>query len=486
MHIIGIEPKAPSLHIFGKLFIPRLGLPQLLTQASLRGHQCEIICEEITSISWPVVKQADLILVSSITSTIPRAYSLVKKIREVNTAAPILMGGPHVTFLPEEALDNGVDYVFRHEADESFMYFLDWLDSSRDPEDLKAISGISFKTDDGYFHAPPPPRVDLDSLPTPDLSLIKGFDHPPTIPLITSRGCPWSCEFCSEIAMFGRSYRFRSEEKILQDIEYYDRLYGRLSIFFADDNLGANRQRLEGLCRKIIKSHLVRALHGQVRLDLAKHPETLKLMSRAGFQRAYIGYESINPESLAAMHKGMGSSEMKGYTRAFHKYKILIHAMWVLGFDGDTVDTVRQTIRACMKWQIDTTQFLILVPIPGSELYDRFKRDDRIFNWDWSLYDGHHVNFHPLRMTARELQAAVMLDAMPKLYGLLQTIRISTRISIRVAMNLLKGRIRNFRRGVSSGLVTLLARLWGRRATREMIEPIRTYLDRIPTAPHLR
>lgn len=486
MYIIGIEPKAPGLHIFGKLFLPRLGLPQLLTQASLQGHECEIVCEEITPISWVSVKRADLILISSITSTIPRAYMLIKKIREVNSSAPILMGGPHVTFLPEEALDNGVDYVFRHEADTSFMLFLDWYARGRKPEELMAIPGLSFKMGDGFYHAPPPPQVDLDELPTPNLRLIKGFDHPPTIPIITSRGCPWSCEFCSEIAMFGRNYRFRSEEKVLQDIEYYDRQYGKISVFFADDNLGANRRRLEQLCRRIIDSRLTRAFHGQVRLDLAKHPDTLRLMSRAGFQRAYIGYESINPESLKAMHKGLGSSEMEDLTRAFHKHKILVHAMWVLGFDGDTLDTVRQTIRACMKWRIDTTQFLILVPIPGSELYERLKRDERIFNWDWSQYDGHHVNFHPVGMTARELQVAVMLDAMPKLYGLMQTFKISTRISVRVGLNLLGGHLRKFGRGVVSGFFTLLARLWGRRAMRKMKAPIRNYLNQIPTAPHLR
>ncbi len=481
MYIIGIEPRAPGLHIFGKLYIPRLGLPQLLTRPSRDGHRCEIFCEEISPIPWNSIRECDLILISSITSTIPRSFSIIKRIRTINTRAPILMGGSHVTFVPEEALDNGADYVFRHEADDSFPRFLEWYTSGGTRAELVDIPGISFKTDDGYYHTPPPPRVDLDTLPTPDLDLIKGLDKQPSIPLITSRGCPWDCEFCSEISMFGRSYRFRSEENILKDLEYYDRRYGKMPVFIADDNFAASKKRLHRLCESIIERRLTRSFTGQVRLDLARHPETLRLMNRAGFQRAYIGYESINPESLKNMRKGLDPDEMESLTRTFHKNRILVHAMWVLGFDGDTLDTVKETIRACIKWRIDTTQFLVLVPIPGSALYEKFKREERIFNSDWSRYDGHHVNFHPKGMTARELQVAVMLDAMPKAYGLMQTARISTRISLRLGLDFFKGRYRSYWREIKTGVETMAARVWGKWATQKIKAPIKTYLDDIPT-----
>jgi anaerobic magnesium-protoporphyrin IX monomethyl ester cyclase len=176
MYLVGIEPKAPGMHIFSQSVMPRLGLPLLLTMARNNGHNCKIYCEDIAPVNWDDVKRADMILISSLTSTAPRAYSLIKRIKdEFNSRATILIGGPHVTFLPEEALDSGADFVFRHEADESFVNFLEWWESGRDTHQLLDIAGLSFIIADKYHHTPDPRHVDLDRLPTPDLDLIQGF-----------------------------------------------------------------------------------------------------------------------------------------------------------------------------------------------------------------------------------------------------------------------------------------------------------------------
>lgn len=483
MFIVGIEPKAPGMHIFSQTLMPRLGLPQLLTIATQIGHQAEIYVEEIAPIQWESIKRADIVMLSSTTSTVLRAYALIKKIKSINPRMPVVIGGPHVTFLPEEALDNGADYIFRHEADETLPNFLAWWEAGRDPQELLELSGISIKAADGYHHAPTPRRVDLNSLPTPDLDLIVGFKKPHTIPLITSRGCPWDCDFCSEVAMFGRAYRFRSEAKIIEDIRYYQRKYGKTDIFFADDNLAANRPRLERLCHGIIDNGLVRSFSGQIRLDLARFPETLALMYRAGIERVYIGYESTSSESLTAVGKGLNSGEMARFTRVIHGFGIGIHSMWVLGFDSDTIETVKENIRAAIKWKLETSQFLILVPLPGSRIYERMKAENRIFNFDWSKYDGHHVTFFPARMSARQLQVAVMLDAMPRFYNSWQTFKIFSLESWHTAQASFKPRSWHPIRRVKNTLLTLLVRIWGRWATKKMKRPIRAYLQEIPTRP---
>jgi radical SAM superfamily enzyme YgiQ (UPF0313 family) len=481
MFIVGIEPKAPGMHIFSQTHMPRLGLPLLITIAGQMGHKGAIYCEDIAPIRWEDIERADMILISSLTSTIPRTFFLIKKIKEdINPRAPILIGGPHVTFLPEEALENGADYVFRHEADVSFLEFLHWWSDGRDAHKLLNIRGLSFRLGDKYHHTPPPSRVNLDTLPTPNLDLVYGMGKPDSLPLITSRGCPFDCDFCSEITMFGRAYRFRSEEKIIEDIKYYDRRYGKLDIFFADDNLGANRSRLERLCREIIKNRLTRFFSGQIRLDLAKQPETLKLLSRAGFERAFIGYESTNAETLEAAGKKLSAADMASYTRIIHKYDIEIHAMWVLGFDTDTLETIKENIRASIRWRLETSQFLILVPIPGSALYDRFKETGRIFNEDWSKYDGHHVTFYPTKMTPRQLQIAVMLDAMPKLYNYSQTLKIFIVDSWRTVKSSFKFRDWHPIRRSKGTLLTLVARIWGRRVSIKMRKPIKKYIREIP------
>jgi radical SAM superfamily enzyme YgiQ (UPF0313 family) len=445
------------------------------------GHECEIYCEEISPIPWQKVGRADMVLISSITSTAPRAYALITKIKdEANPTAPILMGGAHVTFLPDEALEKGADYVFRHEADESFADFIRWWISGREPQKLIDIPGISFKFGDQFHHTSNPPHVDLNSLPTPDLTLIQGYEKPRVIPIITSRGCPWNCEFCSEVPMFGRTYRFRSEQKVIDDIVYYDRRYGKTPVFFADDNFGANPLRLARLSRGIVENGLARSYSGQIRLDLARKPDLLMLMNRAGFERAYIGYESTNPETLEAAGKGLSSQDMSRFTKIIRAHGIAIHAMWVLGFDSDTLETVKDNIRASIKWQVETSQFLILVPIPGSRLYDRLKDTNRIFNSDWSKYDGHHVTFYPERMTARQLQIAVMLDAMPKFYSHWQTMKVFIANNWSNFKGLFGRRSWHPVRNLKSTFLTLFARIWGQHATRKMRKPVRQYLHTIP------
>lgn len=481
MFIVGIEPKAPGIHIFSQTHMPRLGLPQLLTIAQTMGHKCLIFCEEIAPIDWEKIKEADMILISSTTSTVPRAYAMIDKIKkEYNPRAPILMGGPHVTFLPEEALAKGADYVFRHEADDSFASFLSWWESGHDSHDLLKIPGLSIKVGDRYHHGAQPKRVNLDTLPTPDLDLIHGYKNPYTIPLITSRGCPFDCDFCSEVAMFGHAYRFRSEEKILDDIRYYDARYGKTEIFIADDNLGGNRGRLERLCEGMIENGLTRPFSGQIRLDLAKNPELLRLMAKAGFGRAYIGYESTNPETLEKVGKEIGAGEMGKYTKVIQRMGIEIHAMWVLGFDTDTLDTVKQNLKAAFKWRLETCQFLILVPIPGSNLYQMLKDNNRIFNQDWSKYDGHHVTFYPSKMTPRQLQVSVMLDAMPKLYNNWQTMKIFAVDNLRTARGFFRIRSWHPIRRTKNSILTLLVRIWGHHITHRMKKPIRNYISQIP------
>ncbi len=483
MLLIGLEPKAPGLHIFSGMLLPRLGLPLLLTMAQLRGHEAEVYCEDIAPIDWERVQQADLILISSITSTAPRAYEFIRKIRqELGCTVPILMGGSHVTFLPDEALDNGATYVFRHEADVTFMQFLSWYEGERDPKELFGIKNLSFVIGGQKHHTPnASDLVDLNSLPTPDLRLIQGFKNPDVIPIIRSRGCPWDCEFCSEVAMFGSRYRFRSIERVIEDIQYYDRIYGyKIPIFFADDNFGANFFDLERLCQEIVRRDLVRPFSGQVRLDLAKREKALATMSQAGFDRVFIGYESVEQQSLDSAGKKLTAADMHQYTKIIHKYRFSIHAMFVLGFDYDSLETVKRTIRCCIRWGIETVQFLILVPIPGSRLYKRLAADDRIVVKDWAKYDGHHVTFTPRRITAAQLQIAVMLEAMPKAYRLLQTYKLLASNSLRTIGGVLTRKTRHPTLNLKGNLVTFFARLHGRLTLKKIKPQLQEYLREIP------
>jgi len=501
MLIVGIEPRAPGLHIFTQAYTPRAGLPRLLTQARALGYQCIIFCEEIRSsqIDWTIIAQADLILISSISSTAPRAYNIIKLIKEYNNHAVILGGGPHFTFEYQEALNNGIDYVFRHWADHSFFEWLNWYQSltktkninETDLQKLLDIHGLAYKIAGHVHRTGLPEVVNPDSWPTPDFRLVRGY-KPRFITLITSEGCDHNCEFCSEWTMHGAQYRSRSPEKVISDIQYYRKLYGKIPIFFGDDNIAAdlkNRQgeilisghdRLKALCELILQTNLQGTYSGQVRLSLADQPELLALMAKVGFDRVYIGYESINPANTKSVGNKLNFDQMATQTMTFHQNGIAIHAMWVLGFDHDTLDTIKKTIESCIKWRIGTNQFLILMPLPGSPLRSRLMKEGRIIHNDWEKYDGHHVVFIPKLMKAWELQSAIILEAMPKVYNLGQTMRIYLSSNIRTLRRWLTRQAPHPDIEFKSAFITLILRLVGRDVVRQAKKPAKKYLRSLP------
>lgn len=214
--IVGIEPGSPGLHIFSKFRLPRLGLPLLGKILTLEGYEVRIYCQDVSRIDWDDVWRADLVLISSITSTAPEAYKIAEDRR--NRDIPVVLGGSHVTFKPEEALEFA-DYVVRGEGEQTIVELVRWLRDGNH-SNLSDIKGLSFRMDGKFHHNPSRPLLqDLDSLPYPDLSLIQGFDKTGVAPMITSRGCPLDCTFCSVTKMFGRRFRFCSGTKVIDEIE---------------------------------------------------------------------------------------------------------------------------------------------------------------------------------------------------------------------------------------------------------------------------
>ena len=163
--IVFIEPKSPNLHIYSQFILPRLGCMILATLMKNRGWDVDLIIEQKTPVDFEKIRGADLVGISTITSTAPRAYDIADKIRSMGI--PIIMGGPHVTYLTEEAL-NHCDYVIRGEGENALMAFIDAWESTRD---FSTVPNLSYRTDDSIVHIPIAPALhDLDDLPFPDFS----------------------------------------------------------------------------------------------------------------------------------------------------------------------------------------------------------------------------------------------------------------------------------------------------------------------------
>ncbi len=419
--IVFIEPKAPNLHIFSRFYTPRLGSFILGALMKQRGWDVKIVVEELDHLDFDDFGSADMVGISTITPTAPRAYAIAEKIKELYPNVQVVMGGPHVTYLPEEALGQA-DFVIRGEGEDALMALIDAWEGDGD---FSRVPNLSYKQKGTIIHNPmAPPVINLDRLPVPDFSLMKGCDGTfgplNVIPVQTSRGCPFDCSFCSVTGMFGKKFRFRSTEQIIEELRQYDRRGS--FIFFYDDNLTAHPNRAKQLFRAMIREKFKFKWSAQVRADVAKDKELVKLMKKAGCHTLFIGFESVNPETLISMKKNQTVQEIVAAIKTIHHYRINIHGMFVYGFDDDDWKTVKQTVKFARKYRLTSSQFLILTPFPGSEFYNQARAEHRIRFKDWTLYDAHHVVFQPARLFPFDLQKAQIFSH-KKFYSLKEMVK---------------------------------------------------------------
>lgn len=431
--IVLIEPKAPGFHVFSRYKLPRLGLPLLgaILEQEL-GATVKIYFQECSRIDWEEVRDADLVGISTITPTAPAAFGLIERARSI-TNAPVVMGGPHVTFLPDEALEKGADYVIRGEGEQTLIELIRAIESvargeANGAEAFQRIQGLSYVEDGTIKHNPDRERIaDLSTLPWPDLSLIQGFDKRTIIPVLTSRGCPFKCTFCTVTSMFGRRYRFRDVDDVIAELEMLHQRHPKGIFFFYDDNFTADPAHTKELLRRMLEKGITPRWTAQARVDVVHDPELLELMRDTNCMFLYLGLESANPETLKAYHKSQTVEDIRHAVEVLHKYDIKVHGMFVMGSDEDDKDSIRNTVKFSKKAGIDSVQYMILTPIPGSETYDEMLREGRIFIDDWTKFSGHHVVFMPKRMTAFQLQKEAGIKAMGKFYSVAQCWKLGLR-----------------------------------------------------------
>jgi len=339
-----------------------------------------------------------------LTPTAKRGYEIAKRFPKEK----VIIGGVHASLLPAEALAYARQVVVGEAED----VIADVVEGRR----LEPI--VQGR-----------PVENLDVLPNPDFSLIKGYRLSPLImPISTSRGCPFDCSFCSVTKMFGREYRFRSALNIIEEMKSRN----TKQFFICDDNFAANPKRTRVLLGLMLKNK-IRHWVCQVRCDVTKDNELLNLMAQAGCSVVCVGFESVNPMTLAAFHKRQTVEEIVAAIRSFHEKKIKIHGMFVLGAEDDNKNTVWETLKFAIKQKIDTIQMAILTPFPGTKVYEDLEAQKRIFTKDWSLYDAQHIVFRPKLLSARELQLNV-IRAYAEFYSIHMAVYLFLKLSLRNAV----------------------------------------------------
>ena len=378
MKITLVEPKTPFYNFYSALiqYLPLMGPIYLGTILKNDGHEVAVCNENMKALDFDRIKDSDVLCLSMMTSTAPRGYEIAQEFKRLNPEGRIIIGGCHATFLPEEAAEYA-DHVVTGEGETVISDLVRYGSSD------KIIAGS--------------PVENLDDLPFPDFSILEGFNSKKALqitPVSTSRGCPFDCTFCSVTAMFGRKYRFRSTESVIEEIS---RIKHR-RIFFYDDNFDANKKRTTDLLEKMIECKITPKWIAQVRADVAKDEELVKLMQRANCFQLCIGFESLKPEVLKSYNKKQTPEDIEICIKVLHKHGIKVHGMFIS--DGYTDEY--------HKLGVDSLQLCILVPILGSKLYTAMKNSGRIlhdkFPTDWKLFDGGHVVHWPDNLAPHEMQ----------------------------------------------------------------------------------
>jgi radical SAM superfamily enzyme YgiQ (UPF0313 family) len=408
--LVFVEPKSTHLHIYSRVCIPRLGSVLLGTLMRNQGYDVRVYIEDIEAPDMNEVMSADLVGISAITSTAPQSYRLADKVRAAGGI--VVLGGTHTSFLPEEGLEHA-DFVIRGEGEFAFQELVDAIQRG---DGFEKILNLSYRQDGRVVSNPERPKIpNLDVNPIPDYTLISGWKPGGVISVATSRGCPFSCTFCSVPGMYGHAFRTHSIDRVLQELTLHK---GNMYTFFADDIFTANKKRVKELLRGMIDRDLTPEWGAQVRTETVDDPELLQMMRDSNCFNVYVGFESINPRTLKLFQKKQDLAKIERAIERFHAHKIRIHGMFVVGSDEDDVETIDATADFALKHDIDSIQFMILTPIPGSPDWDHlYNRGEKyVISRNWSFYDGHHAVHQPRRMSPYELQMAA-INAMAKFYS---------------------------------------------------------------------
>lgn len=371
---------------------PPLCLGYIAALTPSQGWDIEIIDESVQRYSG---EEADLVGLTSLTHNVPRAYQIATLLRKKGMTA--IMGGIHASTLPEEA-SRYVDAIVVGEAEKIWAGVLKDFEKKQ----LKKI----YKGERWPLIDLPHPRRDLFS---------KNYSIKANIQ--TARGCPMRCDFCSVTAFNGGTFRQRPVKEVLDELET---LEGKVVAFVDDNILGYGKnavQRALHLFKGIVDRGLKIRWFSHASLNFVQNKEVVKYAKKSGCFNLFIGFESLNEESLKKMHKvpnvKAGVKSYQGIIRQFHDQGIGIAGGFIFGDDLDTKDVFEKTTEFILKSKIDAAQLTILNPLPGTRVYQRLKKEKRLLytNYpdDWAYYDNlGNVLFVPKNMTSEELFEGIL------------------------------------------------------------------------------
>ena len=321
----------------------------------------------------------DLVGITGMVMHAPRAYEIAAQFRR--RGIPVVMGGPHASSLPLEAKEH-VDSVVIGEAEHVWAGLLD---------DFREGSLKPFYKAETYSP--------MERMPFPRLELLQKNAYMTVNCVQTTRGCPHRCDFCHVTQFFGKTYRCRPVDEVIEEVK---QLNGDF-IVFIDDNIAGNRQYAKELFTRL--KPLKKKWASQASITLSSDPELLKLAAESGCVSLFVGIESLSSENLKEVNKSFNRVyQFEDAIKAIHDFDIMILAGLIFGLDHDDEGVFERTLRFCERNRIELPSFFLLTPLPGTPLFQRMEAEGRLLHKDWGKYNGATVVFKPKLMTEETLQ----------------------------------------------------------------------------------
>ena len=398
---------------------PPLGLAYLAAALEAAGVDVKILDLVVHPYSQKKLEallnhfRPQLVGATAVSMTVDNALKVISDVKRINSEILTVMGGPHVTFCARQTLaDNSeLDFIALGEGENTIVELIKAADNR---QNWDAVRGIAFRRNSEICFTPDREFIqDLDTLPTPARHLLpmgryRALGMP--VSLTTSRGCPFKCIFCVGRKMVGAKVRYRSPQRVVDEMEYLNTLnFHQINI--ADDLFTANKAHCTAVCDEIINRNLEMKWTSFARVDTVSEP-VLTRMKAAGCTAVSFGIESANPEILKTIKKGITPQQVVDAVKMCNRTGVTPFGSFILGLPGETPETIKETVNfgKQLKDMGLSYGFHLLAPFPGTEVREQSAAFDiKILTNDWSEYHANRaivetptVNRHALDEIATE------------------------------------------------------------------------------------
>ncbi|MFC1515997.1 B12-binding domain-containing radical SAM protein [Thermodesulfobacteriota bacterium] len=366
--------------------LPHLGLLMLGAVLREAGYRAHILDASARNLNYAETLEEikkikpDLVGFTAVTPSILKAAKMASMIKAYDSSLPIMVGGPHVTAIPEETLKTYpvFDYGIVGEGDVTIVETVDALSAGRKPT---SVPGVVFRENNRIRFAPQrPPVKNLDDLPFPAWDLLDGFPDQytpalfkyirlPSTHIISARGCPFKCIFC-DTAVFSRQVRFHSPEYVLEMIRFLVEKYQMKEIIFEDDQFLLKKDRVWEVCEGLLNADLDITWSCSGRVSSVDDPVLLGLMKQSGCWQINYGIESASQKILDFARKAITVEQVEKAVRLTHEAGILAKGYFIFGLPHETEKTMEKTIQFAKRIPLTDISVFMLTPFPGSRVYD--------------------------------------------------------------------------------------------------------------------